>query len=115
MTERFSAAVERVSHVAGVRGVLVVDAEAGVPVVSELREGVSETAVAALAASLFQRMASASSAADFGQLYTLQLEADDGHVVTVGAGEVVLVVIAERDAQIGLIRYEAHRAAETLR
>jgi predicted regulator of Ras-like GTPase activity (Roadblock/LC7/MglB family) len=35
--------------------------------------------------------------------------------VTVGAGEVVLVVIAEHDAQIGLVRYEAHRAAETLR
>lgn len=114
MNQLFTAAVERVSHVAGVRGVLVVDAEAGVPVVSELREGVNETAVSALAASLFQRMSAASRAADFGELFTLQLEAEDGHVVAVGAGDVVLIVVAEHDAQIGLVRYEAHRAAETL-
>ncbi|MGH7446073.1 MAG: roadblock/LC7 domain-containing protein [Longimicrobiales bacterium] len=114
MNEHFIAAVERVSRVAGVRGALLVESEAGVPVVSELREDVNETAVAALAASLFRRMAAASETADFGRLNTLQLEADDGHVVAVDAGELILVVVAEQSAQLGLVRYEAHRAAESL-
>jgi predicted regulator of Ras-like GTPase activity (Roadblock/LC7/MglB family) len=114
MSDLFSAAVERVSRVAGVRGALLVESEAGVPVVSELREGVNETAVAALAASLFRRTAAASETADFGRLNTLQLEAEYGHVVAVDAGELILVVVAEHDAQLGLVRYEAHRAAESL-
>lgn len=114
MNDLFSAAVERVSRVAGVRGALLVESAAGVPVVSELREGVNETAVAALAASLFQRTAAASETADFGRLNTFQLEADGGHVVAVDAGDMILVVIVESDAQLGLVRYEAHRAAESL-
>ena len=52
--------------------------------------------------------------ADFGRLNTLQLEADGGHVVAVDAGELILVVVADRDAQLGMVRYEAHRAAESL-
>ena len=30
-------------------------------------------------------------------------------------GEVLVVVVAERTAQLGLVRLEAHRAAEALR
>lgn len=114
MNQLFIAAVDRVSRVAGVRGVLLVESEGGVPVISELREGVNETAVAALAASLFRRTGDASETADFGRLNTLQLEADEGHIVAVDAGDLILVVIAEHDAQLGLVRYEAHRAAESL-
>lgn len=114
MNALYISAVERLSHVAGVRGALLVESETGVPVVSELREDVNGTAVAALAASLFRRTAAASETADFGRLNTLQLEADDGHVVAVDAGELILVVVTEHDAQLGLVRYEAHRVAESL-
>jgi predicted regulator of Ras-like GTPase activity (Roadblock/LC7/MglB family) len=98
-----------------VRGALLVDTQAGVPVVSELSEGVNGTAVAALAASLFRRTVEASRNSHFGTLGTLQLEADGGHVLVVDAGELILVVVATRDAQLGLVRLEAHRAAESLR
>lgn len=114
MSDVYTAAVDRLSRVAGVRGAMIVEADAAVPVVSELSEGVNGTAVAALAASLFRRTAQASEAASFGPLATLQLEAEEGHVVVVGAGELILVVIAERSAQLGLVRLEAHRAAESL-
>jgi predicted regulator of Ras-like GTPase activity (Roadblock/LC7/MglB family) len=114
MSDVFTAAVQRMSRIGGVRGALVVEAVAGVPVIAELTEGVNGTAVAALAASLFRRSAQAAEAAAFGQLETLQLEADGGHVVAVGAGDLVLIVIADRDAQLGLVRLEAHRAARTL-
>jgi predicted regulator of Ras-like GTPase activity (Roadblock/LC7/MglB family) len=114
MSDVYTDAVERLSRVAGVRGALLVDSEAGVPVMAELAEGVSGTAVAALATSLFRRTATASDKAGFGKLATMQLEADDGHVIAVDAGEVIIVVIAARDAQLGLVRLEAHRAAESL-
>jgi predicted regulator of Ras-like GTPase activity (Roadblock/LC7/MglB family) len=114
MSDVYSEAVERLSRVAGVRGAMLVDAEAGLPVTAELAEGVSGTAVSALAASLFRRTAQASGSAGFGKLVTMQLEADEGHVIAVDAGELIIVVIAARDAQLGLVRLEAHRAAESL-
>jgi predicted regulator of Ras-like GTPase activity (Roadblock/LC7/MglB family) len=114
MSDVYTEAVQRLSRVSGVRGALLVDAEAGLPVMSELAEGVSGTAVAALASSLFRRTAQASDTAGFGKLVTMQMEADNGHVVAVDAGEIIIVVIAEKDAQLGLVRLEAHRAAESL-
>lgn len=114
MSDLFTAAAERLSRVSGVRGALIVEKDAGVPVVAELSEGVNGTAVAALAASLFRRTAQASDAAQFGGLSTLQLEADEGHVIVVDAGELILVVVAEREAQLGLVRLEALRAAQSL-
>lgn len=114
MNRRYGQAVERVTRVAGVRGVLLVDGEAGVPVVSELSEGINETALAALAAALFRRTATASETSDFGRLHTLQLEAEAGHVVAADAGDLIMVVVAERDAPLGLVRLEARRAVETL-
>jgi predicted regulator of Ras-like GTPase activity (Roadblock/LC7/MglB family) len=114
MTDAFTAAVERVSRVAGVLGALVIEADAAVPVVAELSEGVNGTAVAALAASLFRRSAQASEAAQFGRLVQVQLEAEHGHVVIVGAGDLILAVVAEHDAQLGLVRLEAAAAARTL-
>jgi predicted regulator of Ras-like GTPase activity (Roadblock/LC7/MglB family) len=114
MSDVFSAAVERLSRVPGVRGALVVEKDAAVPVAAEVSEGVNATAVAALAASLFRRSSQASESARFGVLQTLHLEAAGGHVVVVDAGELVLVAVAERDAQLGLIRLEAMRAGQSL-
>ena len=114
MSDELTAVVERVSRIDGVRGALIVEASAGVPVVAELTEGVAGDAVAALAASLYRRAATATSAATFGGLRSLQLEAEDGHVIVAGAGELLLVVVAERAAQLGLVRLEAARAAELL-
>jgi uncharacterized protein len=114
MTDVFTAAVEKLSRIPRVRGALIVEKDAAVPVAAELREGVDGTAIAALTASLFRRTGHASEAAQFGGLATLQLEADDGHVVVVDAAELILVVVAERNAQLGLVRLEALRAAQSL-
>jgi predicted regulator of Ras-like GTPase activity (Roadblock/LC7/MglB family) len=114
MTDIYTAAVEKLSRIPGVLGALIVEKDAAVPVVAELREGVNGTAVAALAASLFRRTAQASEGAGFGTLATMQLEADAGHVVVVDAAELILVVVVERDAQLGLVRLEALRAGQSL-
>lgn len=114
MKDAYTNAVERLSRVAGVRGALIVEAETAVPIVAELSEGVNGTAVAALAAALYARTAEASASARLGAVGTVQLEADGGHVIIIGAGEVVLVIISERSAQLGMVRLEARRVAAGL-
>lgn len=114
MSEAFSAVVEQLSRIPGVRGAVIAEKEAGVAVVQELAEGVNGSALAALAASLFRRTAHASRAAGFGALSLVQLEAEGGHLVAVDAGELVLVVVTEQEAQLGLVRLEAARAGKSL-
>ncbi len=115
MSDLFTAVLQRLSRVPGVRGAMIVDTTAGVPVVSEVSEGVPADKVAALAASLFNRTARAAESVAFGHLDTLQLEADAGHVVVADAGETAVVAVAERGSQLGLVRLEVHRAAEALK
>jgi predicted regulator of Ras-like GTPase activity (Roadblock/LC7/MglB family) len=114
MSDLYSDALDRLSRVPGVRGALLVETEAGVPVLSELAEGVEGGAVAALASSLFRRTNKAAQTASFGSLRTMQLEADVGHVIVANGGDLLIVVIAEKGAQLGMVRLEAHRAAEAL-
>lgn len=114
MSEVLAQSVDRLSRVSGVLGAMIVDAEAGVPVVAEMTAGVESGPVAALASSLFRRTANAASTAGFGGVRTMQLEADHGHVIVAGAGELLVVVVVERNAQLGLVRLEASRSAEAL-
>ena len=114
MSEPVHEALRRLSRVPGVRGAMIVDAEAGVPVASELAAGVDETAVSALAGSLFRRTVDATTASGFGRVETLQMEAADGHLLVAGAGALLVVALAEPRAQLGLIRIEAGRAAGEL-
>jgi predicted regulator of Ras-like GTPase activity (Roadblock/LC7/MglB family) len=114
MSDLYTTALDRLSRVPGVRGALIVETDAGVPIMSELAEGVEGTAVAALAASLFRRTDKAAQTATFGNLRTMQLEAEAGHVIVANGGDLLIVVIAERGAQLGMVRLEAHRAAEAV-
>lgn len=115
MSDLYREAVERLSHVTGVRGAMLVETDAGVPIMAELTEGVEGAAAAALATSLYKRMRRAAETAEFGILTTLQLEAQGGHVIVADAGDLLVVAVAERNAQLGLVRLEAYRAAEALR
>lgn len=115
MSDLFRDVLARVTRVSGVRGAMIVESEAGVPVMAELTEGVDGRAAAALASSLYRRTRSASEMAAFGKLNTLQLEGENGHLVVADAGELLVVVVAEKQAQLGLVRLETFRAAEALR
>jgi predicted regulator of Ras-like GTPase activity (Roadblock/LC7/MglB family) len=114
MSDAYASAVAQVSRVPGVQGAMIAEMETGLPVVSELTEDVAETALAALATSLFRRGNQAATGGDLGSLRSVQLETEDGHVLAVAAGELLLVVLAAAGSQLGLIRLEARRAAESL-
>lgn len=114
MSDPVRAALHRLTRVTGVRGAAVVDAEAGVPVASELAVGVEETALAALAGSLYRRAVDATTASGVGRVRTLQLESAGGHLVVAGTGPLLIVALAEPSAQLGMVRMEAGRAAVEL-
>ena len=114
MSDELTSVLRRVSHVPGVRGAMVVEADAGVPVVAEVAADAAGDVVAAFASALYRRTAQAAAAGGFGALQSLHLEADDGHVLVAGAGELIVVVLAAKDAQLGMVRLETMRAAQAL-
>ena len=70
---------------------------------------------AALAASLFRKARLSSTAARLGSVSFLQLDAERGRICAAGGrGELVIVVVADASANVGLIRVELLKALETL-
>lgn len=114
MSDPVADALDRITRAPGVRGAMVVDAEAGVPVASELTAGIGDTALAAMAGSLFNRTTDATRSSGFGPVRILQLDAGGGHVVVAGAGPLLVVAMTKPGAQLGLVRVQAGRAAEEL-
>ena len=114
MRKSFDDVLDQLSRVAGVRGAMLVDAQAGVPIVAEMAEGVAGPAVAAMAASLVKRAQRATTSAKFGGLRTIQLEAADGHLIIANHGDIIAVAVTRQDAQLGLVRVEIRSAVEAL-
>jgi predicted regulator of Ras-like GTPase activity (Roadblock/LC7/MglB family) len=114
MTDPMVETVRRLTRIPGSRGALIVDADAGVTVASELADGVSETALAALTGSLFRRAAEAAGTSGQGRVRVLQLDATEGHLVVANAGPLLVAVIASVSAQLGMVRVQTARAAEEL-
>lgn len=113
----FAEPLERVNRIPGVRGSMVVAAEDGLVVEADLMIGVPGPAVAALVASLFRRARRSVSAAEFGSAAFVQVEGEAGYLFAAAPpeiGDLLLVVIAERWVNVGLLRLEAARIAGTL-
>jgi predicted regulator of Ras-like GTPase activity (Roadblock/LC7/MglB family) len=98
----------------GVRASLVVSARDGITIDSNLQIGQDGNRVAALAASLYRKARQSGIAAGLGATGFMQLEAESGRLCVIGGDEIVLVVVADREANVGLIRVEMLRAAEAL-
>ena len=93
---------------------LVVGADDGMTIDANVQIGQENTRVAALAASLYTKARRSAAAAGLGGTGFMQLEAEDGRLCIIGGPQVVLVVVAEPDANVGLIRVEMLRATEML-
>jgi predicted regulator of Ras-like GTPase activity (Roadblock/LC7/MglB family) len=107
--------LDRITRVPGVRGALIVSAEDGLIVAEQLMDGVDGRAAAALTGSLVARLARATAATGLGPPAFVQVRGDGGAVLAApGAGELVLVVVAGPDANVGLARLEMLDAAGQL-
>jgi predicted regulator of Ras-like GTPase activity (Roadblock/LC7/MglB family) len=99
--------LDRLSTVRGIRGSALVSAGDGLTVAESLMAGVDGRAVAALAASLVNRLRRATECAGRREPVFLQLHAAGGTVLAAPCGaELVLVAIAGPDTNVGLARLE---------
>jgi predicted regulator of Ras-like GTPase activity (Roadblock/LC7/MglB family) len=114
VSTNFTPVLDTLTRQRGVRASLVVSATDGITIESNLQIGQDGNRVAALAASLYRKARRSASAAGLGLTGFMHLEAESGRLCIIGGDEIVLVVVADSDANVGLIRVEMLRAAESL-
>lgn len=115
MRDLLSAALERLGRLEGVRGALIVDAQAGVPVATGGGAIPDPDVVAALTTVFVDRLTRAVGAAEFGRLGAVQLTGEMGNLVVSATGDLLVVVVAEAEARLEPLCLEARRVAEELR
>lgn len=107
MSGPYRAALERVSAIRGVQGSMLVSAGDGLVVAELLMEDVDGRAVAALAASLAGRLRRTTESAGLAVPSVIHMRAESGSLLAVPAHDDLLVVVVARpDANIGLARLE---------
>ena len=112
---KFEVALELITRVPGVRGAMLVSAADGVVVAEALMDEMKGNAVAALAASLAARLRRAVEGAGRGVPRFVHLTATGGTLLAAPQGaDLLLVAIAERSVNAGLVRIEMFRALEVL-
>jgi predicted regulator of Ras-like GTPase activity (Roadblock/LC7/MglB family) len=114
MSSPFTALLSSLIRHRGVTGCMVVGEADGMIVDSSLQIGVNGDAFAALTASLYRKARRAAQAAGFGETGFFELDAEDGRICAAGRNDLVLVVIAERRVNVGLLRVEMLKALEAL-
>ena len=112
----YARSLDLVTRVRGVRGAMIVSSDEGLVVAEHLMEGIKGSAVAALAASLANRLRRAMAAAGVGASVFWHLQGEQGALLVVPAASgIVVVAVAEPDVNVGLVRLELLRAAEAVR
>lgn len=114
MSTSFTPILDSLTKQRGVRASLVVGADDGMTIDANMQIGMESTRVAALAASLYTKARRSAAAAGLGATGFMQLEARDGRICIIGGDQVVLVVVADPHANVGLIRVEMLRATREL-
>ena len=99
-------------RIGGVRGAVMVDPEAGVPVA--VSDGMEGERVAALATALHGRLGRAAAGSDFGRAGVVEVVGAEGRLL-IGGGEILVVVIADPDAPADRLRQEMRGILEVLR
>ncbi|UCF21228.1 MAG: roadblock/LC7 domain-containing protein [Gemmatimonadota bacterium] len=105
--------LREIMRMPGVRGAIVVAVRDGLVVDGRVHVGIRSDAVAALAASLFQR-ALRSTETGREERRFVELEADRGRIMMAGEGELALMAILEPRANAGQARLAIQRAATAL-
>jgi predicted regulator of Ras-like GTPase activity (Roadblock/LC7/MglB family) len=108
-------ALERITQVPGVKGSLLVSATDGLVVAERLMDGIDGRAIAALAASLVQRLDRATHQAGMRAPTFVHLRGNNGSVLAApGRNDLVLVAVASTEANLGLARVQMLDAVSRL-
>jgi len=111
---QFTPVITAVTKHRGVQAALVVAEEDGIVVDGTAHVGVGTNAFAALTASLYRKASRGAGAAGFGTVSYFELEAERGRVMAAGRNGLVIIAVAEPRVNVGLLRVELVRAAESL-
>ena len=114
MATPYSPMLQSLSRQRGVTAALLVSEEDGIVIDANLQIGQSSDRLAAFAAFLFRKARLSASAAGLGAVSFMQLEAPNGRLCAVGAGDLVLVIVAAPAVNVGLVRVELLRSAAEL-
>lgn len=115
MSDALRRALDRLTAVGGVRGAMLVSAGDGLAVAEVLMEDVRGPALAALSASLANRLHLVATTAEVGAMRFLHLEAEHGVLLVAPVvGELLLVAVGSAETNVGLARLEMLRAAEVI-
>lgn len=109
-----SPAVASLARLRGVRGVLVTSLHDAIPVEASAHVDVDIDALAVLATTLYRRAHQVADSSSAGAVRLVSLEARSGRLAVAGRGELLLVVLAERETNSGLLRVTLQRALEEL-
>lgn len=104
--------VHALSEIDGVRAGLIVRRD-GTPVGS-IVTGEDEELLGALTGAIFATINRAMQRTGLGELDDMVVTSTEGSIQAMAAGDLVLVVLADRRSNIGLIRLELRRAARRL-
>src|SRR5690242_6589717 len=100
---------DSLSQIDGVRAGLIVRRD-GSPV-ADVVIGEDEELLGALSGAIFATISRSMQRTGLGELEDLVVNASAGSIQAMGAGDLVLVVLADAHSNIGLIRLELKRAA----
>jgi predicted regulator of Ras-like GTPase activity (Roadblock/LC7/MglB family) len=115
MSTPFTTVLDALTRQRGVRASLIVSERDGVIVDGSVRFGEDGDRIAALAASMYRKARLSARAARLGAVSFLQLDAERGRICAAGGtGDLVIVVVSDTQANVGLIRMELLKALEGL-
>jgi predicted regulator of Ras-like GTPase activity (Roadblock/LC7/MglB family) len=114
MTTPFIDLLDGFARQRGVQGVMVVSERDGIVVDAHVQLGVRSTVVAALAASIYRKARLSAAAAGLGGVAYVELGAEMGRLCMAGRGDLVMVLVADGRASVGLLRAALLRELESL-
>jgi predicted regulator of Ras-like GTPase activity (Roadblock/LC7/MglB family) len=115
MSAAWTALLDGITRVSGVRGALLVSAEDGIVVAEASMGDVDGAAAAALVSSLARKLGRITGAIGCAAPRLVVLEAERGGLAAAPAAEgMVLVAVTDADANIGLLRLALRDAVERL-
>ncbi|HNV74777.1 MAG: roadblock/LC7 domain-containing protein [Gemmatimonadetes bacterium] len=109
-----SPSITALARLRGVRGVVVTSVRDALPIESSAHVDVDVDALAAFATALHRRAHQSAECSEAGAVRLLSLDAAAGRLMAAARGELLIVVLAGREANPGLLRVSLQRALEGL-
>lgn len=98
----------------GVRGLVVTSIHDALPIESSAHVDIDVDALAAFATALYRRAAQSAECSESGAVRLVSLDAAGGRLMAAARGELLIVVLSEREANPGLLRMSLQHALEGL-